>query len=156
MADATPDHPDVIVFPPLLFGGALGIGLVLQWVVPCHPLPTTAARLLGAIVLIASVGLGAWGQRAMRRAGTNLNPRQPTLVIVGEGPFRLTRNPLYLSLCGAYVAIALLADALWPLVLLVPVVLVAHFGIVRREERYLEAKFGATYLAYKARTRRWL
>jgi protein-S-isoprenylcysteine O-methyltransferase Ste14 len=156
MPEPMPDHPDVVVFPPLLFGGALVVGLGLQRFFPAYPLPQSLARVIGGILLVVSLGLGAWGRRTMRRAGTNLNPRKPALAIVSDGPFRFTRNPLYLSLTGTYVGIALLADAGWPLVLLVPVLVLAHFGITRREERYLEAKFGATYLAYKARVRRWL
>jgi len=92
----------------------------------------------------------------MKRAGTNIRPDQPTLAVVSDGPFRFTRNPLYLALTGLYVGITLLADALWPLLLLVPVLVVLQWGVVAREERYLEAKFGEPYRAYKARVRRWV
>jgi protein-S-isoprenylcysteine O-methyltransferase Ste14 len=92
----------------------------------------------------------------MRRAGTNVRPDQPTLAVVTDGPFRYSRNPLYLGLTGLYVGVTLLADALWPLVLLGPLLGVVQRGVVRREERYLAAKFGAPYLAYQARVRRWL
>ncbi len=92
----------------------------------------------------------------MRRAGTNVRPDQPTLALVFDGPFRFTRNPLYLAATGLYLGIALLVDALWPLLLLVPVLAVLRWGVVAREERYLEAKFGEPYRAYKARVRRWL
>jgi protein-S-isoprenylcysteine O-methyltransferase Ste14 len=95
-------------------------------------------------------------EAAMKRAGTNIRPDQPTLAVVSDGPFRFTRNPLYLALTGLYVGITLLADALWPLLLLVPVLVVLQWGVVAREERYLEAKFGEPYRAYKARVRRWV
>jgi protein-S-isoprenylcysteine O-methyltransferase Ste14 len=87
----------------------------------------------------------------MRRAGTNIRPDQPTLALVTDGAFRFSRNPLYLAATGLYVGVALLVDALWPLVLLIPML-----AVVAREERYLEAKFGDAYRAYKARVRRWL
>jgi protein-S-isoprenylcysteine O-methyltransferase Ste14 len=92
----------------------------------------------------------------MRRAGTNVRPSEPALAIVTDGPFRFTRNPLYLALTACYIGITLLANAAWPLVVLPFALVVTHYGIVRREERYLEAKFGTTYVAYMTRVRRWL
>jgi protein-S-isoprenylcysteine O-methyltransferase Ste14 len=144
------------VFPPLLFGSALVLGLFLHWIRPVHPLPALAARVVGVILLVASGLLLRAGEVAMKRAGTNIRPDQPTLAIVSDGPFRFTRNPLYLGLTGLYVAIALLADALWPLLLLVPVLAVLRWGVIAREEAYLEAKFGEAYRAYRSRVRRWL
>ena len=92
----------------------------------------------------------------MKRAGTNIRPDQPTLALASDGPFRFTRNPLYIAVTGLYLGIALLVNALWPLVLLIPVLAVLRWGVVGREERYLEAKFGEPYRAYKARVRRWI
>ena len=91
----------------------------------------------------------------MRRAGTNIRPDRPATVIVTDGPFRFSRNPLYLSLTLVYVGIASMMNALWPLLLLVPLLLIVQRGVVLREERYLEAKFGETYRSYKTRVRRW-
>jgi protein-S-isoprenylcysteine O-methyltransferase Ste14 len=105
---------------------------------------------------VSSGLLARSAEAAMKRAGTNIRPDQPTLAVVSDGPFRFTRNPLYLSLTGLYLGITLLADALWPLLLLVPVLVVLQWGVVAREERYLEAKFGEPYRAYKARVRRWV
>jgi protein-S-isoprenylcysteine O-methyltransferase Ste14 len=150
------DSPGVAVFPPLLFGGALALGLLLQWIWPAHPLPSLPARLVGVVLLAASGLLARSAEAAMKRAGTNIRPDQPTLAVVSDGPFRFTRNPLYLALTGLYVGITLLADSLWPLLLLVPVLVVLQWGVVAREERYLEAKFGEPYRAYKARVRRWV
>ena len=92
----------------------------------------------------------------MKRAGTNIRPDQPTLAIVSDGPFRFTRNPLYLALTGLYVGITLLVDALWPLLLLIPALAVLQWGVVAREERYWESKFGGPYRVYKSRVRRWV
>ena len=92
----------------------------------------------------------------MKRAGTNIRPDQPTLAIVSDGPFRFTRNPLYLALTGLYLSVTLLVDALWPLLSLVPALAVLRWGVVAREERYLEVKFGEQYRAYKSRVRRWV
>ena len=142
--------------PPLLFGAALALGLLLHWLWPAHPLPSLPARLVGVVLLVASGLLARSAEAAMKRAGTNIRPDQPTLAVVSDGPFRFTRNPLYLALTGLYLSITLLADALWPLLLLVPVLVVLQWGVVAREERYLEAKFGEPYRAYKARVRRWV
>jgi protein-S-isoprenylcysteine O-methyltransferase Ste14 len=150
------DAPGVIVFPPLLFGGALILGLVLHGLWPIQPASPIFARPLGALLLVLSAALGISGERTMRRAGTNVRPDQPTLALVIQGPFRFTRNPLYIAATGMYLGVALLVDALWPLLLLIPLLVVLRWGIVAREERYLEAKFGDPYRAYKARVRRWL
>lgn len=156
MSQPSSDAPGVVAFPPLLYAATLGAGLVLQWLIPRHLLPPMPARLLGGLLLVGSGVIARWGERTMRRAGTNVDPRQPSLALVVEGPFRLSRNPLYLSLTGLYVGITLLVNALWPLLLLVPLLSVVHWGIIKREERYLEAKFGEPYRAYRARVRRWL
>ena len=92
----------------------------------------------------------------MHRAGTNIRPDLPTTALVTEGPFRFTRNPLYLGLTLMYAGIALLIPGTWPLLLLVPVLLVMRWGVIAREERYLERKFGEPYRAYLGRVRRWL
>jgi protein-S-isoprenylcysteine O-methyltransferase Ste14 len=100
--------------------------------------------------------LAKWGENTLRRAGTNVDPRQPSLVLVTEGPFRFTRNPLYLALVGLYLGITLLLNAFWPWLFLLLLLVITHYGIVRREERYLEAKFGEAYRAYRDRVRRYL
>jgi protein-S-isoprenylcysteine O-methyltransferase Ste14 len=92
----------------------------------------------------------------MKRAGTNVRPDQPMLAIVTDGPFRFTRDPMYMATTGLYSAVTLLVNTLWPLVLLAPLLVLLDGGVVRREERYLEAKFGDPYRAYQARVRRWL
>ena len=150
------DSPGVVVFPPVLFGGTLLVGLLLHWLRPAAILPSLAARLLGLVVLIASGLLVRSAEGAMRRAGTDPRPNHPSLAIVTGGPFRFTRNPMYLGTTGLYVAVSLLVNARWPLVLLLPMLAVLQWGVVRREERYLEEKFGEPYRAYRSRVRRWV
>ena len=149
------DSPGVIAFPPLIYGGTLLVGLLLHVLVPIGRLPALPARLSGAILFLGSGALAAWAQNAMRRAGTNIRPDQPSTTIVIDGPFRFTRNPLYMAATGLYAGAALLIDAVWPLVLLAPMLMIIEWGVVHREERYLEAKFGDTYRAYRSRVRRW-
>jgi len=150
------DRPDVLVLPPLLYGVALAAGFLLQWLAPRPIVLSTARYWAGGVCLAFGVVLAFWGRAVMERAGTNVNPTLPTTALVVTGPFRLSRNPLYLALTLMYVGLALLANALWVLVLLMPLLFMVHFGVVRREERYLERKFGDAYRAYRSRVRRYL
>ncbi|HLX95337.1 MAG TPA: isoprenylcysteine carboxylmethyltransferase family protein [Verrucomicrobiae bacterium] len=156
MAESSTDTPGVVACPPLIFLGALGLGLLLHWWIPVHPFPAWFSRPLGAGLCLVSVTVGIWGSTIMRRAGTNVRPDRPVTALVIDGPFRFSRNPLYLSLTALYLGITLLCDALWPFTTLVPLLAVVHWRIVLREERFLEAKFGDAYRAYKIRVRRWL
>ena len=120
MSEQVSDSPGVIAFPPLLYGGTLVVGLIIHFLAPTRPFPALPARLLGGVLLVVSGALVKWAKDTMRRAGTNVRPDQPATTIVVDGPFRFTRNPLYLGTTGLYIGVALLIDALWPLVLLVP------------------------------------
>jgi len=151
-----PDSPNVIVLPPLLYVAALAAGLLLSWVVPWSILSSDGRYWFGGLLAALGVTLAAWGRSVMERAGTNVNPMLPTTALVTTGPFRRSRNPLYVALTLMYVGLALLTNSLWVLALLVPVLLILHYGVVRREERYLEAKFGETYRDYRAHVRRYL
>ncbi len=96
------------------------------------------------------------GIRQQRRAGTNIETHRPTETIVTDGPYRYSRNPLYIGLMSLYSGAAVMGDSLWVLGLLAPLLVVMHFGVILREEAYLERKFGDVYRAYRARVRRWL
>jgi len=150
------DRPDIVVFPPILLGGTMVLGFVLDWLHPVPLFPPTVARLLGVILFVLSVALAFWAQRELRRAGTNISPNQPTLALVTAGPYRRTRNPLYLAGLGVYAGVACLVNGIAPFLLLVPLVALLDWGIVQREERYLGAKFGEPYRAYQKQVRRWL
>lgn len=156
MGEPSSDSPNVVVLPPLLYGAGLAFGFLLQWLVPRHILSTDARYLVGGALLVTGAVLAMWGRRVMEQAGTNVNPREPTTALVVAGPFRFSRNPLYVALTLMYLGLALLTNALWVLVLIVPISLVLHFGVVRREERYLEAKFGDAYRSYRSDVRRYL
>ena len=128
----------------------------MNWAAP-RPLLSSSLRCwMGGALVVLGLGITGWGRTLMARAGTNVNPFQPTTALVTTGPFRFSRNPLYVGLTLAYLGGALLTNSVWVLALLVPVLLVMHYGVVRREERYLEAKFGDAYRAYRGRVRRYL
>jgi protein-S-isoprenylcysteine O-methyltransferase Ste14 len=145
----------VIAPPPFVHLGALALGFVLEAVLPGAGLPAWA-RWLGAAVIAAGVGLLLSFELALRRAGTDPNPYRPTSALATDGPYRFSRNPGYLGMALTYVGIALAAEAPWALVMLVPTTLVIRYGVIAREERYLEGLFGEEYLRYKRTTRRWI
>jgi protein-S-isoprenylcysteine O-methyltransferase Ste14 len=156
-ATTRPDNAQVKIHPPLLFAVPLVVGVLLSLLFPVKLLPTVIALIVGGIIaVLAFGGIGLPAFRTMRRARTTLNPNHPTTTLVTQGPFRFTRNPLYVSLAMLYGGLALMANAWWAVLLLPGVIALAHFLVILPEERYLEQKFGEEYRAYKARVRRWL
>lgn len=150
------DNAGVVAPPPLIFAGFLGAGLLLNRRRPTPFLPGTLPKLLGWPLVAAGISLALWGVREMRRAGTNVDPYHPTTAIVDRGPYAYTRNPLYVAMALVYAGLSARANAL-PAASLLPVVLhLVDRGVVRREERYLEGKFGEEYGRYKGRVRRWI
>ena len=131
-------------------------GLLLQWIAPLMLFPFDLPRWPGALLFILGILLAQWGRTTMGVAGTSPNPAAPTVALVTTGPFRFSRNPPYVASTLAYLGAVLLANSVWVLLCLAPVLLVLHFGIVRGEERYLAAQFGAAYRDYCARVRRYL
>ena len=155
-ARGAPDNPGVIAPPPLIYAGALAAGLLANRLYPLAFVPRGLWRVLGLPLILGGLLIGFLGFRAMRQAETDVDPRQPTTAIVTEGPYRFTRNPLYLSMTLIYAGITALANAL-PAAVLLPIVLrIMRRGVIELEERYLERKFGDEYLNYKARVRRWV
>jgi protein-S-isoprenylcysteine O-methyltransferase Ste14 len=150
------DKPGIVAPPPLIYLGALIFGLLLNRRLPIGFLPRGIARVLGWSLLGAGALLLVWFEWAMWQADTSSNPYKPVKHIATQGPFRYTRNPGYLSMAMIYTGIASLANALWAILLLPGALLVIQRGVIEREERYLERKFGEEYLRYKARVRRWI
>ena len=159
MTDAPPPaHAGIPYPPPLLYvaGMALGIGLH-RW--RPWPITTSASTLRVTVALVcvlvyAAIFVGAFA--AFRRAHTTLIPNQPATAFVTDGPYRFTRNPMYLSLVALYLGVTLFVNSWWPLVLLPLVVLAVDRMVIAREERYLGAAYPSEYSAYSARVRRWL
>lgn len=143
--------------PPLIFLGALVIGVILNIV---RPLPIfTDGRIgdvLGLLLTVGSAALAFWAFRTMLRAGEQPDPAVPTKSIVRQGPFDRTRNPIYISFALFNLGVALLMNNLWIILALVLLMLYVDRGIVLREERSLEQQFGQEYLDYKANVRRWI
>ena len=155
----TPDRPDIMVFPPVIPLSTLAISCVLQWLAPLGLIDGIDWRWRigwGVIMFSAGMLMTILGRRTLLRHGTNVNPLQPATVLVTEGIFRRTRNPLYVGIIVTQYAVALIFSLDWLLLLILPGWIVLHFAVVRREERYLEQKFGDAYRRYKQHVPRYL
>jgi protein-S-isoprenylcysteine O-methyltransferase Ste14 len=145
MTDSSRDTPDVIIFPPLIPLSVLVVGVVLNFFIPLGLLAHVlflGRIVVGVIAFVVGIGLVIGANRIFRRIGTNARPSQPTLALATTSMFTRTRNPMYVggSLVLLGVAIGFALD--WVLLLLVVSLLLVHYGIILREERYLERKFG--------------
>ena len=159
MTEAGKDTSGVGIFPPFIYAGLFALGYAVHRFLPVYLWPggtPPAARAAAWFLIVIWLILSGSAVFLFRRAGTTPNPMQPTTAIVMHGPFRFTRNPMYLSLVALYGAVTLFVNSLWPLVLLPVVIALIQRQVIAREEAYLEAKFGGEYRAYKARVRRWL
>ena len=145
-----------IVRPPIVYllSIAAGIALHLAWPIRLTTAPPSAP--LGAAITAAAIGLFLAAVRTFRAAGTPVPGNRPTTAIVFTGPYRLSRNPIYLAFSLLQVGIAFWVNTPWLLVTLVPAVLLMTLVVIPREEAYLEAQFPSAYLPYKRAVRRWL
>ncbi|HYR99138.1 MAG TPA: isoprenylcysteine carboxylmethyltransferase family protein [Gemmatimonadales bacterium] len=158
MSDASSDTSGVQVPPPLIYAGGFAAGFGAHRLLPIHlwPEPTALVRVVGWSLIGAGVLLAVSAAFLFRRAGTTPNPMKPTSALVIWGPYRFTRNPMYVGLTTLYVGGTLLLNDPWPLVFLPLVIALIQRYVIAREETYLERKFGDEYRAYKARVRRWI
>lgn len=150
------DRPGVPIAPPLLFVIPLLVFGVLEWLFPTGFAQGPVRWICGAFFFVLGVAFNVAGFVTQRRAGTDPIPFNPTTRIVSHGLYRFSRNPMYIGFALWTFGLAILFDSVW-LLLAVPIGLVlTDLLIVRREEAYLERKFGNEYVAYKQRVRRWL
>jgi protein-S-isoprenylcysteine O-methyltransferase Ste14 len=151
-----PDNPGVRVPPPALYALAVLIGYLLnrRWPLPISggaSVQALAWLLVGVCLVLAVSSIGNF-----RRSQTSIVPIRPATNLVIAGPYRFTRNPMYVGLAALTVALGLFLDSWWPIAWLIPVLLVVRAFVIAPEERYLERRFGADYVAYTQRVRRWL
>jgi len=155
--NSSDDNPGVVAPPPLLYAGALGIGLITDFLLfrVQTGIPAAIRYVLAALLLAAAIALGVGALNLFRRAGTHAKPWGPTTTIVTDGVYAFTRNPMYLAATLLYVSISIAVDSAIALFLLIPLLVVMHYGVIVREERYLGAKFGDDYRRYRSKVRRW-
>ena len=151
-----PAHPGVPVPPPLLYAAGFLAGRALdrRWPLPAPP--ERHARGAGAALMALGAALPASAVGLFRRRGTSVVPVRPATALVTSGPYRFTRNPMYVGFALVHAGLALRRRSTWALLMLAPVLAAVHSLVVAREERYLEATFGDEYRRYKREVRRWL
>lgn len=156
-ADPVPDVANLgLVRPPLVYLTSILLGVLLHFVWPLSLVRHPVRAPLGAALVLIAVGVFIAATRAFRAAGTPVPGNLPTTAIVRTGPYRFSRNPIYLAFTALQVGIALWLGSLWLLITLVPALALMSVRVIPREERYLEARFPSEYLPYKSSVRRWL
>lgn len=150
------DTSGVLVPPPLLYFGAVALGYWLDGRRALPFVPVGLARPVGVTLVILGVALAIAGAITFRLAGTSPNPLKPSTTVVMHGPYRFTRNPMYLGMTIITLGGAVWVNTLWILALLLPALAVMRWHVIAREEAYLEEKFGDSYRDYKRRVGRWL
>ena len=152
-----PDTSNAVIRPPIAWALALAAGFGLDWLYPLPFLPASLPRVwCGAAVFGIGFVIAVWAIVMILRAGSHVETVKPTTSIVADGPYRFTRNPIYLGMLFGQIGLAIAFDSLWLLATMLPFYWVLRYGVIAREEVYLERKFGADYLSFKSRVRRWL
>ncbi len=145
-----------LVRPPFVYLGSIALGLVLHLLWPARLVPPSVSTPAGAIVTVVAIALFVSAVRTLRAAGTPIPGNRPTTAIVRTGPYRFSRNPIYLAFSLLQLGISIWVNSAWLLATLAGAVALILYVVIRREEQYLERRFGARYLDYKASVRRWL
>ena len=141
--------------PPIIFLSAILFGIALNYAWP-RPFVSSALRLLGPLIILCAVLLFALSLREFRAAGTSVRGSERSTTIVRTGPYRFSRNPIYLSFILLVLGLSLWLNDFWLLLTLVPAVGIIAVVVIPREERFLEENFHEQYSSYKAAVRRWL
>jgi protein-S-isoprenylcysteine O-methyltransferase Ste14 len=150
------DVPGVVAPPPVLLLGAILAGVGGQRLAPVPLVPGGVPAAGGLLVIAAALALAVASIREFRRAGTEYVTRKPATALVVRGPYRRSRNPIYVAFLCLQLGIALLANNAWIAAMIAPLAVCLHFGVIVREERYLSRRLGPAYDAYRASVRRWL
>jgi protein-S-isoprenylcysteine O-methyltransferase Ste14 len=150
------DNAGVPIPPPLIYLAGFGGGLALEAAWPIDGLDNPARWIVGLAGILGWVAIGARAFGLFRRKGTAVIPTSPASTLVTTGPFRFTRNPMYVGFALLYAGLAVWLDVIWALIVLPLVIVAVDRIVIAREERYLERRFGDEYVAYKQRVRRWL
>lgn len=154
--DAPPDHAGVQIMPPVIFLGFLVFAIILEFFMGADIFRWSAQLTIGILLLSSGSGLISWCFFLFSNKGTNLSPNQPTITLVTDGPYRISRNPIYLGMSCLYLGTVILFDILWGLPLFIPLIYIINSQVIVLEEKYLSRKFRGVYSEYCTSTRRWL
>lgn len=156
MDKADPDAPKVKIVPPFIYIGGIAAGSLVSFWLPTRFLPHWIVWPIGAVLIVLGIALAASAIFNFKSHGTTIRPDRPASTLVVSGPYKLTRNPMYVGLGAIYLGITIAEQSLWALILLPVVIMIIQRGAIEKEEAFLEQKFGADYKRYKASVRRWL
>ena len=154
-AEAETANPG-IARPPLVYLVAIVAGVLLAFAWPLPFVSEVLSKPLGGVIVLVAIALFIASTGRFRAAGTPVPGNRPTTTIVHTGPYRFSRNPIYLAFSLLQLGIAIWVDDAWLIATLLVAMALMTWVVIRREERYLEAKFGAEYVDYKANVRRWI
>ncbi len=159
MSNQTKDNPGVIAPPPLIFLSGLVLGITIQWFYPVYIFSADyliVSRIFGSLLIALGFGIVLIAKTKMQKAETNIEPWKPTNAIIKDGIYAYSRNPVYVAMVLIFYGVKLIFNSVWFTPALVLVLFAIHFGVILREEKYLEKKFGAEYSGYKKEVRRWI
>ena len=142
--------------PPVLFGLLVKAAFLVQFLALGGVHVSKVSALAGGLLIAASMALLAASKQSFREAGTPVRPKSRTTAIVNAGPYGFTRNPMYLGMAGVMTGLAVILGSVALAVAAVAFIVVVHYGVVLREERYLLGLYGDTYRSYQQQVRRWI
>ena len=148
----------VVVKPPVLFFAFLALGIILRFIVKLAIFSESSVNYgdtAGGLLILSGVSLIIWAAKTFKKLGETPHHGKPIHKIIVSGPFQFTRNPMYLSMISIYIGLSLIINTYWLLLFLPFVLIILHYGVILREEKYLEKKFKEEYVSYKSQVRRW-
>ena len=156
MESENSDKAGVAFHPPILLLAFIGLGFLGRWLISAEFLPRAWTLRAGPPGVLLSLILFVWAVVTMLRGGASIPTGAPTDALVGRGPYRFSRNPIYLSMVVVLLGIGIWANSSWFIPLSILAAVLLNWGVILPEERYLESKFGDSYLSYKSQVRRWI
>jgi protein-S-isoprenylcysteine O-methyltransferase Ste14 len=145
----------VLARPPVVYLVSILVGFGLNAIWPVKVLPH-ALEPMGLVLVLLAIPLFALSVREFRRARTPIRTRKPVTAVIRTGPYRFSRNPIYLSFTLLQLGLGMWANSAWVVGMLIPTLVLMSYGVIAREERYMAQKFGEEYLRYTAAVRRWI
>ena len=154
--EAPNQGPDVFTFPPVIFAIFLIMGYITDRGFPVTIGAPLLRQIVGGVFIGLGIALAGWAITRFSKARTHVDVRKPATALVTDGPYRFTRNPMYVAASLLYAGIAVIYGKIFMLAFLIPCLFLIDIFIIRREESYLEAVFGEPYREFQSRVRRWI
>jgi protein-S-isoprenylcysteine O-methyltransferase Ste14 len=156
MSDISSDAPNVRIIPPLVYLAGLVIGFLANIWMPIKVVPSFVAWTSGGLLIFCGAILTGSAVLKFKDVGTTVRPDRAASTLVIGGPYKITRNPMYLGLACVYFGVAVAGQSVWALILLPVVLTIIQHRAIEPEEAFLERRFGADYVGYKEKVRRWI